>query len=148
MARQPADIDLKHFETMCQYQFTVEEMAAALKLSKRTLIRKIKVDPYKTLWEDGKASGRAFVKRRCYELMSLDNSAGVQATIHLSKHVLGWTDKAALELTGKDGGPVQVIDYSKLSNEQIDQLEAIASALAATGGIAAAAASGEASKAD
>jgi hypothetical protein len=39
---------------MCQFQFTIEEMAAALKISKRTLIRKIKV---KTLWEDGAASG-------------------------------------------------------------------------------------------
>jgi hypothetical protein len=136
MSRAPAEIDLKHFEKMCSYQFTVEEMAAALKISKRTLLRKIKVDPYKTLWDDGAANGRQLVKRRGFELMAMDNSAGVQAWIHQTKHVLGWNDKAALELTGKNGGPVQILDLSKLSDEQIAQLEAIATALAAAGGVA------------
>lgn len=136
MARAPADIDLKHFETMCQYQFTVEEMAAALKLSKRTLIRKIKVDPWKTLWEDGAASGRSFLKRRGFEFASREDAVGERAWEHLTKHVLGWSDKAAVELTGKNGGPVQTIDLSKLTNDQIDQLERIATALAAAGGLA------------
>ncbi len=134
MARAPADIDLKHFETLCQYHFTEEEMAAALKLSKRTLIRKIKVDPYKTLWEDGKANGRAFLKRRGFEFASMDNSAGVQAWQHMTKNLLGWSDKAAMELTGKNGGPIQTFDYSKLSDEQLTQLEPILAAIATAGG--------------
>lgn len=134
MARQPAEIDLKHFETMCQYQFTVEEMAAALKLSKRTLIRKIKIDPWKTLWEDGAASGRSFLKRRGFEFAAREDSVGERAWEHLTKHVLGWSDKAAVELTGKNGGPIQTFDYSKLSNEQLEQLEPILAALATAGG--------------
>ena len=134
MARPPADIDLKHFETMCSYQFTVEEMAAALKISKRTLLRKLKQPEFKALWDDGAANGRQLVKRRGFELMGLDTSAGVQAWIHQTKMILGWNDKAALELTGKNGGPVQTIDLSKLTNDQIDQLERIATALTAAGG--------------
>lgn len=133
MSRAPADIDLKHFETMCQYQFTVEEMAAALKISKRTLLRKIKVDPYKTLWDDGAANGRQLVKRRGFVLMEMDNSAGVQAWIHQTKMVLGWNDKQNLELTGKNGGPIQTFDYSKLTDEQLTQLEPILAALATAG---------------
>jgi hypothetical protein len=137
MARPPAEIDLKHFEKLCSYQFTVEEMAAALKISKRTLLRKLKDDPFKTLWKDGEANGRQLVKRRGFELMAMDNSAGVQAWIHQTRHILKWTDKTGVELTGKNGGPVQMIDLSKLSDEQINQLEAIATALAAAGGDAA-----------
>lgn len=134
--RPPSQLDEKHFETLCQYQFTQEEMAAALKVSLRTLKRKIKDEPFKTLWEDGAASGRAFLKRRGYEYAARDDAVGVRAWEHLTKHVLGWTDKHGVELTGKNGGPVQTIDLSKLSNDQIDQLERIATALAAAGGAA------------
>jgi hypothetical protein len=110
MARAPADIDLKHFETMCQYQFTVEEMAAALKISKRTLLRKLKLPEFKVLWDQGAAAGKARVKRRGFELMDQPGSAGVQAWIHQTRLVLGWSDKTSLELTGKNGGPVQSIN--------------------------------------
>ena len=134
--RWPADIDLAHFEKLCAYHFTEEEMAAALKISKRTLIRKLKADPYKALWEDGKANGRQLVKRRGFALMELNNSAGVQAWIHQTKMILGYSDKQAVELTGKNGGPVQTIDLSKLTNDQIDQLERIATSLTAAGGFA------------
>jgi hypothetical protein len=134
MARPPSDIDIKHFEELCAYHFTVEEMAAALRLSKRTLLRKIKVDPYKTLWEDGEANGRQLVKRRGFELMKQDNSAGVQAWIHQTKMVLGFSEKKNLELTGKDGGPIRTFDYSKLSDEQLQQFEPLLAALAASGG--------------
>jgi hypothetical protein len=136
MSRPPADIDLKHFEKLCSYHFTVEEMAAAMKVSKRTLLRKLKVDPFKTLWEDGKANGRQLVKRRGFALMEMDNSAGVQAWIHQTKMICGYSDKQAVELTGKNGGPVQTIDLSKLTNDQIDQLERIATALTAADGLA------------
>lgn len=136
MARPPADIDLGHFAKLCAYHFTEEEMAAALKISKRTFIRKIKVDPYKTLWQDGEANGRQLVKRRGFALMELDNSPGVQAWIHQTKMILKFSEKQNVELTGKDGGPVQTIDLSKLTNDQIDQLERIATALTTAGGLA------------
>jgi hypothetical protein len=134
MARAPADIDLAHFAKLCAYHFTVEEMAAALNLSKRTLLRKIKVDPYKTLWEDGEANGRQLVKRRGFELMEKDGSVGVQAWIHQTKLILKFSERQNVELTGKNGGPIQTFDYSKLSNEQLEQLEPILAALAAAGG--------------
>lgn len=134
MARPPADIDLKHFEMLCSFHFTIEEMAAALKMSKRNLIRLLKTDPLKTLWEDGEANGRQLVKRRGFALMEMNNSAGVQAWIHQTKMILHFSDKQNVELTGKNGGPLQTIDLSKLSNDQIDQLERIATALTAGGG--------------
>jgi hypothetical protein len=148
MARPPADIDLKHFEELCVFHFTVEEMAAALKVSKRTLLRKLKVDPFKTLWEDGEANGRQLVKRRGFALMAMDNSAGVQAWIHQTKMILHFSDKQAVELTGKNGGPIQTFDYSKLTDEQLSQLEPILAALATAGGNAGGDQSGEAAKAD
>jgi hypothetical protein len=119
--RPPAEIGLKHFKKMCAYHFTVEEMAAALNISKRTLVRRLRDDPLKTLWQDGEANGRQLIKRRGFELMALDNSAGVQAWIHQTKHILKWTDKSLLEHTGKDGAPIP-IRIESLTNAQIDQL--------------------------
>jgi len=136
IGRPPADIDLAHFEKLCAYHFTVEEMAAALNLSKRTLLRKIKEDPWKTLWDDGEANGRALVKRRGFEFMARDDAVGERAWEHQTKMILKFSEKQNVELTGKNGGPVQTIDLSKLTNDQIDQLERIASALAAAGGLA------------
>ena len=133
MARPAADIDLKHFEKLCAYHFTVEEMAAAFNLSKRTLLRKLKEQPYKTLWECGEANGRQLVKRRGFELMAMDNSAGVQAWIHQTRHILKWADKSAMELTGKNGGPISTVDLTKATDEQLAALEALFGSLAGPG---------------
>ena len=39
--------------------------------------------------------------------------------IHLSKHRLGQTDKSLIEMTGKNGGPIQVIDWANVSHEEL-----------------------------
>lgn len=57
----------------------------------------------------------------------------VSAAIFWAKARMGWSEKNRLELTGKDGGPIQTLDVSKLNNEQLEQLEKILSAAAIAG---------------
>jgi hypothetical protein len=68
----------------------------------------------------------------------------VQAWIHQTKMVLKFSEKQNLELTGKDGGPIQTFDCSKFTNEQLEQFEPVLAALAAARGNAGGGQGGEA----
>lgn len=46
----------------------------------------------------------------------------------------GWGDKLAHEHTGKDGGPIQTADLSKLNDEQLAALERLMAAASGTEG--------------
>lgn len=54
-----------------------------------------------------------------------------------------YTNKRHLEHTGKDGGPIETVDLSKLTGEELNQLERIFSPLARSGDDAAAHPGGE-----
>lgn len=106
--RPPSQIDLKKFKKLCQYHFTVVELAASLDVSRRTLLRKLKVEPYKTIWAEGEANGRAFLKRRGFEFAAMDSSQGERAWEHLTKNMLGWSDRLSAELADKNGGSLGI----------------------------------------
>lgn len=93
---------------LAQIQCTIVEAAAVLKVTKRTLLRRLEEPKFKDAWEQGQAEGRASLRRLQWRHAKMPNSAGVSMTIHLSKHHLGQTEKAALELTGQNGGPIEV----------------------------------------
>jgi hypothetical protein len=66
---------------------------------------------------------------------SSSDSAAVSAANALLDRGYGRPPQA-VEMTGKNGGPVQVVDLGQLSNEQVDQLERIAEVLAGASGVA------------
>lgn len=105
-------IDENQLKRLAALQHTIEEMAFALGCSPRTLKRQLQEQKLRDVYEAGKAGGRSALKRLQWRHAQMANSAGVQMTIHLSKHWLGETDKAALELTGKEGGPIETRDVS------------------------------------
>ncbi|MCC8945985.1 hypothetical protein H8A97_12970 [Bradyrhizobium sp. Arg62] len=133
IGRPKAVVSLAHFRKLCMFQFTTEELAAALKVSSATIKQLRKDDPrYEEAWVAGQQAGIAHVKRRGFELMKLNNSAGVQAWREHTRFYLGWTEKSLIELTGKNGGPIQTIDLSKATDEQLAALEALFGPLALT----------------
>ena len=135
--RPPKTIDAEQLRKMRALQMTEEEIAAVFNVSTRTLARRIKVEPWKGAWELGRSEGHASLRRLQWQHAQMPNSAGVAMTIHLSKHWLGETDKAALELTGKDGGPIEVSTARERVHAKLDNIaERIKSRVA---GIAAAA---------
>lgn len=91
--RETFEID--GFRKLCVLQPTEQEIAAAYGVSKRTIIRLLKKPEYREVWEAGKAVGMLSLRRLQWRHAQMANGAGVQMTIHLSKHWLGETDKAA-----------------------------------------------------
>ena len=62
-------------------------------------------------------------------LLKLAANGNVAAAIFLSKNLLGYRDVVNNEHTGLSGGPIQIAakpDFSNLTDEELEQLRAIA----------------------
>jgi hypothetical protein len=126
MPRPEAKIDLVELEKLCAMQCTDEECAAFLGVSTRTIERRRKVPKFRDIMDQGKAKGRVSVRRALFRLAAAGNIA---AAIFLSKNLLGYRDVVNTEHTGLAGGPIQIAskpDYTQLTDEELQQLRAIA----------------------
>ncbi len=93
MPRQPlkpgppkADIDLAVVEQLASIGCTLDEIAAVVGLSKRTLIRREKDAHFLEAIERGRAKGRASLRR---EQWKAAQSGNITALIWLGKQLLG-----------------------------------------------------------
>ena len=126
MARPEAKIDLAELEKLCGMQCTDEEIAAFFGVSTRTIERRRKVQNFREIMDNAKAKGRVSVRRSLFKLAANGN---VAAAIFLSKNLLGYRDVVNNEHTGLSGGPIQIAakpDFSNLTDEELEQLRAIA----------------------
>lgn len=115
--RPPADIDPARLEALAKLHLTYDDIAPALGISKRTLVNKLKEPQYAEAYERGKAAGRQLLKRLQWKHAQMPSSAGVAMTIHMSKHHLGETEKAALEITGRIDSAIEVSVRDRLSSK-------------------------------
>lgn len=111
--RKRAFINKEVLKALATIGATQEEICAGLvavgcTLNVRTLKRRLQEDEFREIVEQGQAELRLSLRRLQLRHAKMPNSAGVQMTIHLSKHVLGQTEKAALELSGKVDSHVEV----------------------------------------
>lgn len=101
-------IDLEQVEAAGQLHCTTEELAMICKMSHRALQRRLEKDEaLREAFERGKATGKLRLRRRIVQQANSPGPSGVTASLHLAKHVLGQTDKSAVELTGPGGAPLQ-----------------------------------------
>ena len=124
--RKAIRIDLAELEKLCAFQCTDAEVAAFFKVSTRTIERRKKQTAVAEAMERGRASGKLSVRRMLFSQAAKGN---VAAAIFLSKNLLGYKDFVNNELSGPNGGPIEVDhkpDFSKLSNEELLQLRTIA----------------------
>ena len=115
-------LDKKTLETikgLAQIDCTDREISGVLGISQVTWISMKRDHPeLADLVEEGRAQGNASLRRQQMAAAAKGNSA---LLIWLGKQRLGQSDKH--EFTGKNGGPMQVIDVTNLSLEQLDQLD-------------------------
>ena len=107
--RPKVEIDVLQLEKLGALHATTEEVAAFFGCEKRTIISRLKEPALKLAFENGKQNGKLNLRRLQLRLAQGTGSGAVNMTIHLSKHLLGQTDKSLLELTGKDGKPIETI---------------------------------------
>ena len=124
--RRPVNINLAELEKLCGLQCTDEEIAAWFGVSTRTIERRRKIAQVGDVMDRGKAKGRLSLRRHLWRLASAGN---VAAAIFLAKNLLGYRDVVNTELSGLAGGPIRLAarpDLSQLTDEELDQLRAIA----------------------
>ena len=131
MPRPKSKIDLVELEKLCGMQCTDEEVAAFFGVSTRTVERRRRVERFREVMERAKAKGRVSVRRNLFRLASGGN---VAAAIFLAKNLLGYRDVLSNEHSGPNGGPIP-IDLSKLSDEDLEQLQQLADKAHGRGGL-------------
>ncbi len=108
-------IKLTAVKKLAALHCTQEEIAAYFGISLIVLRRVMKNDErVAECIREGQATGKISLRRKQFGL------AGYNAAmaIHLGKQLLDQTDKSALTLSGPDGGPVETLDYSKLTLDE------------------------------
>lgn len=108
--KEPVVINAPTLKKVAALGCTIEEAAEFFECSEKTLDRKLKSDPeLRQAWKEGQARIKMSLRRLQWRHANGEGSAAVHMTIHLSKHLLGQTDKAALDIGNKDGKPFAVI---------------------------------------
>jgi hypothetical protein len=104
IGRRPKDLTEAAVFAMARSRFTQQEAAAALDIDRTTLTRHLQLNPkLREAWDRGKQMYFVSLKRLQWKHAQMKNSAGVNMTIHLSKHDLGEHDKALFEHSGPGG---------------------------------------------
>lgn len=125
------EVTLKQLRGLGQIQATVREGAAFFGVSLVTFEKFLDEPGVREAFEEGKGNGRISLRRKQFQLAE-KNAA---MAIWLGKQYLEQRDRH--EVTGKDGGPIQHVDLSAVTEDDLRKLDTI------LGGALLAAGSGE-----
>lgn len=126
---QPDSKTLAIVRGLGNIQATGPECAAVLGVTEPTWIKfKQEFPEVEAALRDGQGSGRVSLRRRQFKAA---NDGNATMLIWLGKQYLGQADKQ--EVTGKNGGPIQSVDLTKVTGDDLAQLERIFGPLARSG---------------
>lgn len=112
IGRPKVALDLETLEKLGALHATIEEVAGFYGCTKRTIINRLKEPDLLLAFENGKQKGKLNLRRLQMRHANGTGSGAVNMTIHLSKHLLGQTDKSLVEMSGPGGGPIEHRDVS------------------------------------
>lgn len=102
------ELDMNVLENLAAIQCTNDEIAAVFGMSRYALARRLKIPKYQKRFEQGKARGRASLRRLQWNHAQRNTGGGVHMAIHLAKHILGETDKSLLEVSARVNSTIEV----------------------------------------
>lgn len=111
---------IEYVKGLALLQCTLPEMAAALFVSHKTF-KKFRDDHPEVAEAIGAGKGGGLVSLRRVQFRLAQKSAAM--AIFLGKNYLGQTDRQQHEHTGANGGPIQNVDLTGASAEDLDRLE-------------------------
>lgn len=95
------EIDYKKVEEAGALDATLAECAVLCDVSEQTIKRRMSNDPlFIEAWQRGQARCKINLRRLGWRHAKGFGPQAVTAWIHLTKHVLGWTEKSTMEVTG------------------------------------------------
>jgi hypothetical protein len=114
------EIDPAELEKIARLNCTVAEAASFFGCHKRTLQRYLAEQPkFKEAWDRGRRAGRLSLRRLQWRHASGTGASAVQMAIHLSKHWLGESERVLNEISGKDGGPIEIMNVRARVREKL-----------------------------
>jgi dynactin complex subunit len=112
-------IKLSDVRRVAGLQCTHAEAAAFFSISKAKWTRVLKSDErVRKAWEEGIETGKLSLRRK--QMRLADTNA--QMAIHLGKQYLEQTDVRGLEVSGRNGAPVEMVDLTKLTASERKEL--------------------------
>lgn len=116
------EVELEHLAAY----LTVEQIADHFGMARSTLFRIMSDEPdIRARYDMGRAKKIAAVAGR---LMEKIDKGDVACILFFLKTQAGWRETNKLEVTGPDGGPVQTLDLTKLSDDALREMLAVADA--------------------
>lgn len=112
MARPLKEIDERQVELLAGVGCTVDEIAATLGCSKRTLETR-----FCALIENGRGKMRSSLRRKQVEVAMKGDKTML---IWLGKQLLGQKDRTENEHTGANGGPIEYRDVRDITDAELD----------------------------
>jgi len=112
MTRPLKKVDAEQVEKLAGFHCSLAEIASVVGCSVDTLERR-----FAEVIKKGREQGKASLRRRQFELAMAGNPTML---IWLGKQNLGQRDGTAIELTGKDGAPIEpAVSAKTMSDEEI-----------------------------
>lgn len=99
-------MDAESLEQLAKLFCTIEEIAGFFNVSARTVIRRLKLEPWKGAYERGQRLGKISVRRLQWRHAQGQGSSAVHMTIWMSRNHLGETDRAPGEVRGPNGAAI------------------------------------------
>jgi hypothetical protein len=109
------ELDLDLIEDLAGIGCSFDEIAGCLKITRKAWEYRVSHDPaVRMAWEWGRADMKETIRRHIWRNAEGTGSAALQAALHLAKHHLGETDKAADKKLGIEDSSALNFDIAKL----------------------------------
>ena len=118
---QPTDASRKQVEALASFGVPRNEIAMVVGICGTTLAKH-----YGETLETAATKANSLIAQSLFNrAVKGEGSAATSAAIFWLKARAGWREKDVHEITGPKGGPVQIVDVSRLSDAQLAALEPI-----------------------
>ena len=122
---QPTDASRKQIEALASFGVPRDEIAKVAGICPNTLVRH-----YGETLDIAATKANSLVAQSLFNrAVKGDGSAATSAAIFWLRTRAGWREKDVHEITGPNGGPIQMVDMSRLSDEQLAALQPVLQAL-------------------
>lgn len=116
VGRTPVILDTELLAALSIIHCSFKEMANILKCGEEVLQKGM----YREIVDENRAKGAQSLRRAQYQKAVKGGDTTMQ--IWLGKNILGQTDKMATEVTGANGGPIEMVSPKDMLMQKLDEI--------------------------
>lgn len=116
--QQKTQINMEKLATLCQIQCTDSEIAAFFNVDRKTITRHKQDPKFREVMENNRQIGKISL-RRALHMRGIDKTQSPALLIFACKNILDMSDKISSEITGRDGGPIEVTSVRETLDKRL-----------------------------